>query len=181
MKAITLQQPHATLVVLNAKRIETRSWNTQHRGTLLIHSGKAKPRANRDLAATDEFKQFLDTGAQLPFDPFDMLPFGYILGMVDIIDCIPTSRIADIMRKNEWQYPAVLHSGGHSWTITKQETAFGNYLGKRYAWLMANIVKFDKPIPCKGHLSLWDYEPLPGDHSGLVTSKTFSSHPLNLF
>jgi hypothetical protein len=41
MKALTVLQPWAQLLILGAKRYETRSWKTKHRGPLLIHAGRA--------------------------------------------------------------------------------------------------------------------------------------------
>lgn len=43
MKALTLHQPHATLVALGVKAIETRSWSTPYRGPLAIHAGLRPP------------------------------------------------------------------------------------------------------------------------------------------
>lgn len=40
MKAISLWQPHASLMQTGAKQIETRSWKTNYRGPLLICSAK---------------------------------------------------------------------------------------------------------------------------------------------
>jgi hypothetical protein len=40
VKAITLQQPWASLIALGAKSVETRSWSTAYRGPLAIHAGK---------------------------------------------------------------------------------------------------------------------------------------------
>lgn len=43
MKAITLHQPWASLVVVGAKTVETRSWATSYRGPLVVHAGKRPP------------------------------------------------------------------------------------------------------------------------------------------
>lgn len=40
MKAITLNQPYASLIAAGIKTIETRRWRTNHRGPLLICAGK---------------------------------------------------------------------------------------------------------------------------------------------
>ena len=40
MKVITLIQPWATLIMLQEKKIETRSWSTNIRGEIAIHAGK---------------------------------------------------------------------------------------------------------------------------------------------
>ena len=45
MKTLTLLQPWAMLVALEAKRIETRSWGTWYRGPLAIHADKRMPKA----------------------------------------------------------------------------------------------------------------------------------------
>ena len=43
MKAITILQPYASLIVAGAKQYETRSWDTPYRGIIAIHAGKNKP------------------------------------------------------------------------------------------------------------------------------------------
>lgn len=40
MKAITILQPYAALIVAGAKIYETRSWDTPYRGKIAIHTGK---------------------------------------------------------------------------------------------------------------------------------------------
>jgi hypothetical protein len=39
VKALTVRQPHAQLIALGIKTIETRSWATKYRGPLVIHAG----------------------------------------------------------------------------------------------------------------------------------------------
>ena len=46
MRAITIRQPWAELIVRGDKDVENRSWRTRHRGPLLIHAGA---RADRSL------------------------------------------------------------------------------------------------------------------------------------
>lgn len=41
MKALTILQPWASLIAIEAKLIETRSWYTSHRGELAIHAGRS--------------------------------------------------------------------------------------------------------------------------------------------
>ena len=42
MKALTVRQPHAQLILLGEKTLELRSWRTHYRGPLLICAG-ARP------------------------------------------------------------------------------------------------------------------------------------------
>lgn len=41
MKAITIKQPWATLILLKEKQFETRSWQTKYGGSIAIHAGKS--------------------------------------------------------------------------------------------------------------------------------------------
>ena len=42
MKALTIQQPWASLITMGVKIIETRSWSSKYRGPLAIHAGLKK-------------------------------------------------------------------------------------------------------------------------------------------
>jgi hypothetical protein len=44
MKAISLIQPYATLIMLGLKTNETRSWDTKYDGPLVIHASAGKPK-----------------------------------------------------------------------------------------------------------------------------------------
>ena len=71
MKALTLIQPWATLIIDGCKTIETRSWSTKVRGTVAIHAGKKVDKA---------------AAIQFGYDP-DKLPTGCVIGIADIVDC----------------------------------------------------------------------------------------------
>jgi hypothetical protein len=72
MKALTLIQPWATLIIDGCKTIETRSWSTKVRGTIAIHAGK---KVDREAAI------------KFGYNP-DKLPTGCVIGIVDIIGCV---------------------------------------------------------------------------------------------
>lgn len=62
IKALTIKQPWASLIVHGIKDIESRSWTTDYRGRLLIHAGAS-------LDTSDEAKQsslLLPRGADMP-------------------------------------------------------------------------------------------------------------------
>lgn len=71
MKALTVRQPWASLIIEGTKDVECRSWSHAHRGPLLIHSGQ---RIDRDA---------LEAGIGRPG-----LPTGVILGVVDLVDIV---------------------------------------------------------------------------------------------
>ena len=78
MKALTIRQPWATLIMQGVKRYEFRSWKTNFRGEVLIHAGKGI-----DKEAVERLKKYLPEGK---------LPLGKILGKVNITDCVPMSE-----------------------------------------------------------------------------------------
>jgi len=50
MRAITLQQPWAWLVVNGYKRWEYRTWSTDHRGLLVVHASGRRDWLSRAYA-----------------------------------------------------------------------------------------------------------------------------------
>ncbi len=112
MKALTVLQPWAQLLILGAKEYETRSWKTKHRGPLLIHAGRSFPDAARALCGAEPFRSIL-TGAG--FRDASALPRGVLLGTVVVQDCLPAEQLA---------YRAPFH----------QEAAFGDFGPGRWAW-----------------------------------------------
>ena len=59
-KALSVRQPYAWLLVNGFKTCENRSWNTQHRGTLVIHAS-AKPMTKDDWQWLNEVCADLET------------------------------------------------------------------------------------------------------------------------
>jgi hypothetical protein len=70
VRAITIRQPWAELIVRGTKDVENRSWRTHHRGPLLIHAGA---RAHAEL--------FEEHGVP------DSAERGAIIGVVEVVDC----------------------------------------------------------------------------------------------
>src|SRR3989338_6773513 len=68
MKALSLKQPYAELVISGRKTIELRKWKTNHRGTFLVHAS-----------------QSVDKEAMQRFG-YTTLPTGCILGTATLID-----------------------------------------------------------------------------------------------
>ena len=137
MKALSLLQPWAALVVMGIKQIETRSWSTAYRGPLLIHASKRK--AGEIFAYEPPFKKYIPD--------FKQLPFGYIIGKVTLADVIrigtgPLFNTSDeIMNK-----------------LTMEEKAFGDYSPGRFGWLFHNPIALKTPIGARGSLTLWEFD-----------------------
>lgn len=135
MKAITIRQPYAQLIVRGLKRYETRSFATKFRGALAIHAGKTP--VEDTLRTMDE-----DTVQRLRFELGELedLPVGAVIGAVFIEDCIPVD--AAFRAK-----------------ITEEERAVGDYSDGRYAWLLADTpLELSRPIPCAGAQGFWNFD-----------------------
>ena len=153
IKVLSILQPWASLVVAGHKRIETRSWNTKYRGELYIHASMGKKKEGRELFNSQRVQKIY---ARMIEDleiferhyDFEELPFGAIIGKVDLIDTI---------RFNQFTYTtAAVHNGSNLFEFTEKEKAFGDYSENRFGWLLSNPVIFDKPIPAKGKLGIWN-------------------------
>lgn len=144
MKVLSLLQPWASLVVLGHKKIETRSWNTKHRGPLMIHASQSKK--GLKAVSTEMWDLFIGLGFNV-----DTLPYGAIIGQVSMVD---TCQFSERTPYQQGVY------GYHRqfWEYSKQEKAFGDYTPGRYGWLLSDPVQFPVVIPAKGGLSLWNYD-----------------------
>lgn len=84
MKALTVYQPHASLIELNEKKYETRSWATSYRGPIAIHAAK-KP-FSTDSYLDRELYPFAE-GLKLPdIHSFDTLPYGCIIAIAELVN-----------------------------------------------------------------------------------------------
>lgn len=93
------------------KRIENRTWHTAYRGPLLVHAGKSRTGLGDDESTL---------GAP------DQLGFGVVIGLVDLVDCVPFDRIRG------------------------EPFAFGPW-----CWVTANPRPLPVPVPWSGMLGLW--------------------------
>lgn len=90
MKAISIMQPWALLIVNGHKDIENRSWPTNFRGRVLIHAGK-----KFDADAQDDVDGDIHpvTGEELGLDQQGWeYHRGGIVGEAEIVDCVTESK-----------------------------------------------------------------------------------------
>jgi hypothetical protein len=135
MKCLSLMHPWAALVLLGAKRYETRDWQTPYRGPLAIHASRKFPEIARSLCLQEPFRSVLRDGG---FKQSADLRGGVILGTVELTDCQPVREVLA-------QLPS-----------DALELAFGDFRAGRWAWQLARPVFFSKPLPYLGRLGLFD-------------------------
>lgn len=85
MKALSIRQPWAWLIVHGGKDIENRSWHTKYRGRFLVHAAKGM--------TSNEFTQALLFCSErgLPMPDRDDMQRGGIIGSVDLVDSVDQS------------------------------------------------------------------------------------------
>jgi ASCH domain len=134
VKAISLWQPWASLIILGYKHFETRSWPTSYRGKLLICSAK---KDSEDLHST-----YLYLAEQCGIDttkyPWKALPKGYAVAICDLVDCVKMT-------------PAFIASQSET------QLRCGDWKPGRFAWKLENIQPIE-PIPIRGKQGLWDVD-----------------------
>lgn len=141
MRCLTLTQPYATLIALDQKKIETRSWSTSYRGPLAIHAavsyGKGGKRGFHARCQYDPFLSALEPHLRI-FEQYNCFaaPLGAIIATCELRDCVRTQYIVDAGRCTSVSWD----SGERTiWTLSDQERAFGDYTPGRFAWLLSNI------------------------------------------
>jgi hypothetical protein len=139
MKAISLTQPWAALVVLGEKGIETRSWPTSVRGRVAIHAAKSFPMLARHACLVSPFKEVL---AQHGFSsPKDLEgTFGAIIGSAELVEC----------RRFTGDRDEVLREAAKTY-----ESAFGDFSIGRYGFVLKDAWPC-KHYPIRGALGFWD-------------------------
>lgn len=143
MKAITIKQPWASLIVEGIKDVENRTWPTKFRGRVLIHAGAnpVKFIALGDILTQQQFDFFKGN-----ISPFIGNHLGAIIGSVEIVDCV-------INHTSIWAEKSYFNVTSNPLPLEEENEP--DYIV--YNWVLANPIKFEKPIPAKGKLSFWDY------------------------
>lgn len=85
MKALSILQPWAWLIVNGHKDIENRNWWTGFRGPVLIHAGKTYPKRDYESDVEDYTHAY---GSY----PLREEMIGGIVGIATIVDCVKQSE-----------------------------------------------------------------------------------------
>jgi hypothetical protein len=80
MKALTICQPYAALIVAGEKLVENRTWPTNYRGVLAIHAGKS-----RAWLAPNTERWYADNG--------EPLVFGAVVGVAELVAVLDYGKI----------------------------------------------------------------------------------------
>lgn len=144
MKAISIWQPHASLLLLGPKRYETRGWRVPRSlvGTrVAIHAAKADGDL-REIASyareqltgpgvDNRMEAYVRAILQAGYATCGAMPRGCIIGSVILLDSVRTELAID-------------HGG------------FGDFTPGRHAWPSRDPVALANPVPFRGMQGFFD-------------------------
>lgn len=140
MRALTVYQPHAMMLAIGLRTIETRGWLTPYRGPMLIHAAK---RWNNSIA---EDCRFAGNQVRRQYDTLKLTesqitiadtPWGEtrgcVLAIATLSDCIPIPEPCG----------------------TEFDTCWGGFGPGRYGFVLTDLRTLSKPVPAVGEQQLW--------------------------
>jgi hypothetical protein len=142
VKALTLHEPFASLIAYGWKEVETRDWYTTYRGPLAIHAALRKPDPTELSRIT-----FALGGRGFEVPP---LTFGAIVCVCHLLGCLP-APLSPMKAGN--LKPAFVPK--HGWNVEQQ---FGNYEGGRWAWILREVQRLDRPLAARGFQKIWNWD-----------------------
>lgn len=127
MKALTIQQPWAELIVSGQKIVENRTWQTPYRGRIAIHAGRGTAYLTRA-----ELRRYTA---------------GAVVGYADLVGCFSLQWLQchrrDIARLTGCTYSAC-------------QVLDHRYTEGPWCWLLERVTRCT-PVFCPGQLGLWNF------------------------
>jgi activating signal cointegrator 1 len=138
MKVLSMIQPWASLFALGEAKYETRTWRTNFRGPLAIHTSKKLDK----VACNNVFYQSLLSKYGYTKDN---LPTGVIIAECKLKNCLKV-----IENNQTW---AVLEDGQ---IVSGNDYLLGDFSVGNYAWEVEQMRLLNQFTPAKGMLGLWE-------------------------
>lgn len=126
MKALTICQPYAELIMRGEKLVENRTWPTRYRGPLLIHAGKS-----RNWLSEDNYG--------IPISEMD---FGFIVGVVKLVDCVDIVGGSSLSKMHIF----------HRWPWLDEHI----HAEGPWCWILDGVQRFQRPITYRGAQGLFE-------------------------
>jgi len=93
VKALSIKQPWAWLIVNGFKDIENRNWSTMFRGRIYVHAGLSHDELVKEVILFALNRLPNSQASEFAFAiTLKRMVFGAIIGEVDIIDCVTSSQ-----------------------------------------------------------------------------------------
>lgn len=93
-------------------------------------------------------------GRGFPVWDLDRLPRGAIVAVARLVECVSMDLVFGPGAPDK---PNVYRiDDAQAWEATSHERAFGDFSAGRYAWLLADVQRLEKPIAHRGAQRLWN-------------------------
>lgn len=196
MKAITIMQPYATLIMLGVKRFETRpsppngdmrpdgvrglpglSINAGER--IAIHAAAKAVKSGPHPCGWNVYQKESWSDRQILTGrgrKTQVMEFGVLLGTVEVVRALPISSGADC-EISAWtdlndivydlevctlvgftEAPNGALLADYEYDDLDDQIPYGDWQPGRWAWELANVERFDTPIPAKGKQGVWEVD-----------------------
>lgn len=135
MKALSIKEPYASLILHGYKMIETRSWKAPANmigKEIIIHASKSNNRIDKEYLTNKWLMTVIGC-----LHIVDNLNFGKAIAKARLVDCVPVEKIRDDI----------------GWV----EYVCGFYDDGRYAWILDDVTPIE-PFETKGHLGFWEID-----------------------
>lgn len=141
VRGLSLTQPWAQLVAIDAKRFETRHprFGRSYTGPVLIHAAKGWRVSDREMLWRSPFREALCAAG------VRTCPRGVVLAAAELAGCY---RFGPDDPQPHFGIDPAPH-----------EAAFGNYTPGRVGLALRNVRPLERPIEAKGALGLWRVPP----------------------
>lgn len=106
VKVLSIKEPYASLIMMNIKKIETRSFKTKYRGELYIHASLSKSNQNSELSKL--------------ISP----SYGNIICKCNLVDCVlmTVEFIEKLKKENPMEYNCGQYEvGRYAWILEDVE------------------------------------------------------------
>ena len=154
MKALSLTQPWAHAIAVGSKRVETRSWSTEHRGLVAIHAALRHSKTELvSMAANWMWCGALGWTMGDNSLPWNRLQFGKIIAIANLIDCRPTESFTVGEIDDERGPDASIRPEYRLYRWCERD--MGDFSAGRFGFVLANVRRLVTPIECKGALGFW--------------------------
>lgn len=146
MKLLTITQPYAQLIALGVKRIETRPKQTPYRGDVAIHAALGLEGIFKGAKEFD-----LDEVCRRPFFRDVLNPRGFHSGCLPRGQVVAVARLVRCVRMDE---AFILGLDDE-----RRELAFGHYEPGRWAWILEDVRRLERPFKQTGRQWLAEVTP----------------------
>ncbi|WP_404331791.1 ASCH domain-containing protein [Mesobacillus maritimus] len=139
MKVLSMIQPWASLFVRREAKYESRSWRTNYRGPLAIHTSK---KINKAVCGHVAIQSLLGKHGYT----IENLPTGMIIAVCRLESCLKVTKNYETWATVEDRK-----------SVSRNDYFLGDFRVGGYAWEVRDMRVLDEFFSSKGKLGLWEY------------------------